>query len=100
MLRREFLQSMVGFMGASVTVLGEKSRDKEDHFKLAELTIPQLQRGMVEGKWTAVSLTKAYLKRIEKLDKDGPQINSVIEVNPDAVEIAREMLRKSKAPAA
>lgn len=96
MLRREFLQSMVGLMGASAAVLGKTGRDKEDHFKLAELTIPQLQRGMGEGKWTAVSLTKAYLKRIEKLDKNGPQINSVIEVNPDAVEMARELDRERK----
>src|SRR5688572_15198476 len=96
MLRREFFQSMVGFVGVSVSVTGERRRGTEDRFKLAEFTIPQLQRGMVEGRWSAVELARAYLKRIERLDREGPRVNSVIEVNPEAMEIARELDRERK----
>ena len=55
-----------------------------------DASIPDLQRGMAERKLSAVTLTKAYLRRIEQIDRKGPKINSVIELNPDAIEIARE----------
>jgi amidase len=97
MLRREFLQLMSGSLAASVQAArGKTSRTWQDEFELAEFTIPQLQRAMVEGKLTAAALTKAYLKRIEKLDKDGPNVNSVIEVNPEALEIARDLDRERR----
>ena len=93
MLRREFLQLMGGF-GLSLTA---SARDQwKDNFKLSEFTIAQIQSAMVERKLTSAALTKAYLKRIDRLDKDGPAINSVIEVNPDAVEIARALDRERK----
>jgi amidase len=94
MLRREFLQLVGGSVAASIQAAGGKP--PKDDFKLAEFTIPQLQRAMVEGKLTAFSLTKAYLRRIEKFDKSGPAINSVIELNPEALEIARTLDRERK----
>ena len=57
-------------------------------FELDELTIDGLQKAMQEGKYTARSLTEKYLARIQDIDKAGPRINSVIEVNPEALEIA------------
>jgi amidase len=57
-------------------------------FELDELTIADLQSGMASGKFTARSLTQKYLSRIEAVDKDGPGVNSVIEVNPDALALA------------
>ncbi len=57
-------------------------------FELDELTIDDLQKAMQEGKYTARSLTEKYLARIQDIDKAGPRINSVIEVNPEALEIA------------
>ncbi len=69
-------------------------------FELDELTITELQEGMKSGKFTARSLVKKYLDRIDDIDKDGPRVNSVIELNPDAVAIA-ELLdreRKEKGP--
>lgn len=66
-------------------------------FELEEITIAELQGGMEAGKFTARSLTELYLKRIEKVDKNGPAVNSVIELNPDAVDIAEQLDRERKA---
>jgi amidase len=52
---------------------------------------------MAAGKLTAEQLTAMYLKRIEAIDKNGPKLNSVIEVNPDAISIAKAMDAERKA---
>jgi amidase len=57
-------------------------------FEFDEITIGELHDGMMSGKYTARSITEKYLARIEEIDKHGPGINSVIEVNPDAIAIA------------
>src|SRR5687768_14003153 len=59
-------------------------------FELEETTIGALQSGMQLGRHSARSITESYLGRIGSIDKSGPAINSVIEVNPDAVRIAEE----------
>ncbi|HXD34026.1 MAG TPA: amidase [Pyrinomonadaceae bacterium] len=66
-------------------------------FELEELTIAELQNGMKSGKYTAVSLAKKYLQRIQQIDKSGPAVNSVIEINPDAISIAAALDRERKA---
>jgi amidase len=55
---------------------------------LPEWTITELQEKMESGELTARRIAELYLERIESVDKSGPYINSVIEVNPDALEIA------------
>lgn len=55
---------------------------------MKEFSISDLQASMTSGEHTARSVTEAYLERIETIDKAGPTLNSVIEVNPDALEIA------------
>jgi amidase len=65
-------------------------------FELEEITIAQLQDGLRSGKYAARSLTEKYLGRIEALDKHGPTVNSIIEVNPDAVEIAEKLDKERK----
>jgi amidase len=57
-------------------------------FEFDEITIGELHDGMMSGKYTARYITEKYLARIEEIDKHGPGINSVIEVNPDALAIA------------
>jgi amidase len=64
---------------------------------LAEVTIDELQQKMQRGSLTSKAITKGYLKRIEDIDKKGPAINSVIEVNPDAIMIAESMDAERKA---
>lgn len=57
-------------------------------FPFAEATIDDLQRRMAAGELTAHVLTSAYLQRIAEIDQAGPMLNSVIEVNPEALDIA------------
>ncbi len=60
-------------------------------FELEEITLAQLAEGFDTGRWTAESVTQLYLDRIEALDRKGPRLNSVIETNPDALDIARQL---------
>ena len=66
-------------------------------FELDEITIADLQAGMASGKFTARSITEKCLGRIEEIDKQGPTLNSVLEVNPDALAIADALDRERKA---
>ena len=62
-----------------------------DVFALNEITINELQQKMQSGEYTAHSITQLYLDRINQIDKAGPKLNSVIEINPDAIAIADAM---------
>jgi len=60
-------------------------------FELDEITISRLADGMNSGKYTARAIAEKYLARIEAIDRHGPALNSVIEINPDALEIAEKL---------
>ena len=81
-------------------VAGHFERD----FELDEITIDDLQKAFQSGQYSCRSLTEKYLARIQEIDKAGPMLNSVIELNPDALSIAdaldveRKTERKSKGP--
>jgi amidase len=62
-----------------------------------EATIAELQAEMASGKLTSQQLTKEYITRITLLDQKGPGVNSVIELNPDALNMAKnaDMLRRN-----
>ena len=111
--RRSFLASGVKMGGASLTMpalaganthTNTREGVDEPHalpaFELEEMTIPELQDTLKSGKFTARSLTEKYLERIAGVDKRGPAINSIIELNPDALAIADALdaERKSKGP--
>src|ERR1022692_4630668 len=66
-------------------------------FELDEITISDLQDGMKAGKFTPRSLVEKYSARIQEIDKHGPAINSILELNPDAVSIADALDRERKA---
>jgi len=59
-----------------------------DDFELSELSILDLQEAMTSGQWTAHEITAMYLERIEAVDRQGPELRSILEVNPDALTIA------------
>lgn len=63
---------------------------------LEEISISELQKKMQRGEASAVSITKEYLDRIQKIDKAGPMLNAVIEINPDAISIAEGLDRERK----
>ena len=71
----------------------EQNLDKEIklEFELDEENITSLQEKLTSGKYTSEQLVEFYLKRIQNIDKEGFTLNSIIEVNPDAASIAREM---------
>ena len=55
---------------------------------ISNASLADLQKALAEGRTTASALTQAYLARIEAYDRDGPALNSVRELNPDALAIA------------
>src|SRR4030095_6905263 len=63
---------------------------------LEEITVMELQRKMQSGEQSSVSITKAYLARIEKIDRGGPSLNSIIELNPEALKIAENLDKERK----
>ncbi|HEX6464372.1 MAG TPA: amidase [Vicinamibacterales bacterium] len=69
-------------------------------FPLEEATAAQLQDWMASGRYTARQITEMYLQRIEDLDRNGPALHAVIEINPDALAIADALdaERKTKGP--
>src|SRR5258708_1889078 len=56
-----------------------------------EATVAELQAQMTAGNLTSEQLTQFYITRILALDQSGPGVNSVIELNPDAITIAKQM---------
>ena len=77
-----------------------RPRYRVKHFDLEELTIPELQHLLETGEYSAFSLVKKYLARIAAIDRHGPSLNSVIELNPDALALATasDKERRAKGP--
>ena len=107
--RRKFLRTSVigGAATAAATTLQAVTIHAREHFpaarppdvppfELEEATITDLQDAMKSGKHTARSITEKYLARIEQIDKQGPAINSIIELNPDALAIADALDKERK----
>ncbi|MCA1616669.1 MAG: amidase [Acidobacteria bacterium] len=104
MKRRKFLRD--GLSGGALAVAGGlrpraaadagPSRAEVGSFELDETTISELQDGLTRGRFTARSLARKYLERIAEIDARGPALRSVIETNPEAVEIAERLDRERK----
>lgn len=69
-------------------------------FSLQEATVADLQKRMQSGELSAEAVTTVYLQRVDEIDRRGPALNAVIEINPDALSIAKSLdaERKSKGP--
>ena len=69
-------------------------------FALQEATLADLERGLESGKYTAHALCESYLARIDDLDRRGPTLRSIIDINPDALRSADELdaERKTRGP--
>ncbi|MEO8577787.1 MAG: amidase [Gemmatimonadales bacterium] len=106
MKRRDFLKASA--LGSAAAFIPEVSDAHEtapsldrlnagaDSFELEEATIADLQRDMVSGKQSARSIAQDYIERIESLDRKGPSLRSVLEINPDAMSIATDLDRERK----
>jgi amidase len=109
--RRRFLQNAVtaGAAAAAYPALGAAreispsappAQAEVKPFELDEITITELRDGMNSGKFSAHSLVEKYTARINEIDKQGPAVNAVIELNPEAEAIADalDQERKAKGP--
>jgi amidase len=100
--RRNFLQtSLIGTAALLPTVAARAPASATadtapTSFELNELTLDDLQVRMSLGKLSSRSLVEKYLARIDAVDKHGPTVNSVIEINPDALSIADALDRERK----
>jgi amidase len=78
---------------------GETQLTDSDNFRFLEQDITEFQQGYKDGSYTIKDVVMSYLDRIDKIDKNGPGLNSIIQVNPDAVQIAEQLdaeLKKGK----
>ncbi len=103
MARRKFLEcaAMGGAAAAAVPKIAYSlASASAPPFELDEATVADLQARMQSGASTSRSLTEAYLKRIDDLDKKGASLRAVIETNPDALASAEALdaERKAKGP--
>jgi len=98
MKRRTFLADTGLFLTgyATLPALIDLNKWVPDSLDFREATIDQLQEYMRAGKCTAVQLTRYYLDRIAAFDKSGPRINSVIELNPDVIALAKQCDRERR----
>lgn len=81
-------------LGCSIAVVTHAA---EPAFRFAEATIDDLQARMAAGTLTARELTAAYLERIAQIDRAGPKLNAIIELNPDALALADKLDAERKA---
>ena len=82
----------ISLFTAIIILISCQSLKKSDAFiDLEEITIDEIQQAYENGTYTAVDLVKSYLHRIESIDKNGPNLNSIIQLNPDAMSIAEEL---------
>ena len=104
MRRRSFLAFAAGASLAPGVTAGQPTSIPTDSahaadaasFELAEMTIVELQQAMVRGTLTARTLTERYLQRIQAIDRHGPALNAIIELNPDALGVAEDLDRERK----
>ena len=103
--RRQFLKTSVlgGIAAVSLPTLSfaekaaapfSKVQIKSSEFD--EITVGELSAGLKSGKYTVRSIAEHYIERIKEMDKSGPSINSVIELNPDALSIADSLDKELK----
>jgi amidase len=106
MNRRNFLKSSslasVTLTGVGVVACNDSvkttsaSNTVTDNFELNEISIDQLQKKMQDGTLSSKAITQLYLNRINQIDKKGPALHAVIELNPDAISIAEAMDNERK----
>ena len=97
MKRRDFLHTTAA---ASVLAIARPTTaltaPAPPAFELDEITLAELQQGLQSGKYSSRSLVEKYVDRINDIDRKGPTLRSVIELNPDAESIAVALDRERK----
>ena len=105
MKRRTFLHSTAAASALTLVNLASPAKfqsakastdSSPADFELDEVSITDLQRHIQSGRYSAHSLVEKYVSRIHEIDKAGPALNSIIELNPDAESIAANLDRERK----
>src|SRR5688500_6752827 len=103
MNRRKFISKALVTSAAGVsgfhllTFCAQSAADKKDDvlskesFPLREVTIDDLQKKMASGEMSSSEIVQAYINKIKEIDQGGFKLNSVIQLNPEALAIARTM---------
>jgi amidase len=99
--RRDFLRSGVATGIGSTLALRvlcamDAPYSPPSSYELDEISITELHEGLKSGRFSVRSMVEKYLDRIEKVDKSGPSINSVLELNPDTLQIAEALDKELK----
>src|SRR6186997_1418381 len=84
-------------LAATISVLAQtppQPQPAPPQFRVEETTIAEIHAAMKAGRLTCRALVDAYLRRIDAYDKNGPALNAIVIVNPDAQKQADEMDRR------
>ena len=91
MQRRRFVQASLAVPVALIAARSHANTGNAMDFKLEEATIDQISAALRAQRTTALGLVRAYGERIESIDRAGPTLRSVIELNPEAEAIAQAL---------
>ncbi len=104
MTRRDLLKTSAALAAAGSTACTRSSGPSpspelphDGSFELDEVTIADLASGLNIGRWSVRGLAERYLDRIEALDRRGPHLGALIELNPDARADAESLDRELRA---
>ena len=86
--------SIILFLITCKSPVNKTGPKEPDSSWIEEMTIKELQQGYKDGKYTVTDVVNTYIDRIMAIDKEGPKLNSIIVINPDAVQIAQEIDRQ------
>ncbi|GIU73517.1 MAG: amidase [Bryobacteraceae bacterium] len=92
MTRREICLAATA---ASLVSCARSARSREEA-ALGTASVAELAAGLHSGRWTSAQLVRLYLERIDSIDRRGPQLRSVLSLNPDALKQAAELDRELK----
>src|SRR5262245_51801047 len=87
-MRTALIPALVVAMFSVVSLSSQQGAGPAAAFPLDEVTIQQLQEAMAAGRYTSRRLVELYTERINAIDRSGPTLRSVIELNPEALSIA------------
>jgi amidase len=90
-MKRVLVLWMVALLALAPALAKNSGSEEQAPTKLNEATVAELQMMMAAGTLTSVELTRYYIDRILALDENGPGVNAIIQLNPDAVKIAKQM---------
>ncbi len=82
---------LIAFLLLACNKEAPKEKASQTEFPFEEITITDLQKGYTNGHFSITEITQNYLDRIQEIDNNGPKLNSIIQVNPDALVIAEQL---------